>query len=270
MGSIDIETILTIGVIMVAVVVVCGMNNQRAISIEQNVTKAAKTIKTNFYAYNHFKVPVDILITMPKYDHSFWIFNIKPDSKAPYDTPISNGSFIKVYKANGSSARDEKELLGESIIDIPNKKAIRAIHVGLNSSHYDIAISSEPVKSPLGTALTRLRIVNTSPRTLRLNENIVILPHQSFMYLGEYENGIPIGMSFKDQDGILKDFVVDRPISDLFMGLLSDIDLPLYSGAKFGNEFDDSVWTTEFLLSNTNSQYHRGSEINKAYIPKNW
>ena len=235
----------------------------------------------NFPIRNHYKVPVDIHVSTPitpsENTHgenvkSFVVKRVEPGKGSYYNSPVINGSVIKIYLSNPSQGKGPVSpvLLEETVINIPEGKAIRAIHTGLMSSHYDISISSDPIKSPLGnlgSAIPRLRIVNTSSRTLRLNGNIVIPSRKSFMYMGEFGNGIPIGTILKDQDGYLHDFKIDRPISDLFMGITSDINVPLYTGAKLGNQFDDTTGTTEFILFSKDSQTHRGSNINKAYLP---
>ncbi len=164
--------------------------------------------------------------------------------------------------------------IGGSILTIPEDKTITALHCGMSVGSTDIALSSDPVKSPLGTALSRLRIVNTTPSTIYLtttgNNELIIPAGKSYLYYGQYENGIPLGTKIQDINGVLPTYEILVPMTDLFMGVISDIPLPLYNDIKVGLAFNDDPGIVDHALEIHNIQWHRGTLIDTSFIPKNW
>jgi hypothetical protein len=182
---------------------------------------------------------------------------------------VSNAK-IKVHDSRNNF------LIGESTMTTPENKTIKALHCGMVSGHSDISDISEITKSPLGgNSLSRLRIINVTPRDLNLTttggNNLHIPSGKSLLYWGEYEKGVEMGVTFKDVDNILPDYNISIPITDLFMGIISDIEIPLYRGAKIGGEyFDEPGMLYHPLQEINNYQTHIGSLIDKSYVPKNW
>ena len=137
----------------------------------------------------------------------------------------------------------------------------------MSSGHEDLSMAGESTKSTLGTALPRVRIVNASPRCLMLtagSDSIKILPHSSHLYYGENNMGIHIGTILRDQDGFLQDYVINRPMTDIHLGLISDVQTSLYSGSKFGGDFDDTVEVQDL---HSMGGPHNGTLRDRAYIP---
>jgi hypothetical protein len=264
------SNIILIAVLCIAISVLLYSKNQIPPE-KETIHDYTPPPQNDFHIYNHYKISVTIVaVSEDKKSHEIISADVPPGGRSGISMEIAKlwltkGSSIKVYT-------DKKldNFIGTTSIRTPENKLIRELHVGLNSSQYDIAIAAEPTKSPLGTALPRVRIVNMTPKTLRLNENIIIPPFRSYLYFGQYENGIPLGTKLRDMDGQLQDFVIQHPITDIYMGIVSDIAVPLYTGAKIGGEFDDEVNTIDFPLELTDMQKHRGMYIDRSYIPKNW
>ena len=255
-----------------------------------------------FYVYNYYKVPITVKVSENEivdtgklekvgtyrnvttigqkskkdertFEYITLIENVKP-SKFGVITDnrwktITDNKKIAIYESKTN------ELIGESIMTIPQGKTIKALHCGMNSGHTDIAITGDITKSPLGTALPRLRIVNVTPRTINLTttggNKLTIPAAKSLLYFGEYENGIPMGVTFKDIDGILPDYNLKIPLTDLFLGIISDIEIPLYRNSKIGGAFFDDPGVMYHPFEELRGyQLHRGAFIDKSYIPKNW
>ena len=238
----------------------------------------------DFFVYNYYKIPIALYVTSQltpirgapiintKKTDIFIVENVEPgerkgvkiDSVMKY---LRDGATISVKSSKG-------EIIGKCRLTIEPDKTIRALHCGMNTAHQDISIVSEGTHSPLGTALPRLRIVNTSPRTLRLTTtggNELIIPaEKSLLYMGQYENGIPMGTIFRDIDGILQDYHLELPVTDLFMGMTSDISIPLYRGSYIGGEYQDEPGINYYPLEINPTQLHNGVSIDKTYIPRNW
>jgi len=226
----------------------------------------------DFYVYNYYKVPVDVKIRCPNiYGYKEMVSKVPSGGRLGVKSDAVNknvldGSKIKVYTHTSVPI-----LLGKSKLVIPKNKTIKALHVGLNSSHEDISMASEITKSSLGSALPRIRLVNLTPRDLTFRigwQTVKIQPHSSYMYLGENYQGIHMGTVIRDMDGYLQDFVVDKPITDIHFGFISDIKTPLYTGSKLGGELDDTVEGVNYLQElHGLGGPHNGSLRDKTYIP---
>lgn len=264
---------------------------------------------SKFYVYNYYKVPIDVLVSEKEIidrDSAKLIGTIGEDvvSRADvsiyerkpaevvesmsYITLIENvpsGKFKAIPNNKWKNITDNKKILivesgkktsiGKSVMTIPKGTTIKALHCGMNTGHTAIEMTSDITKSPLGTALPRLRIVNVTPRTVNLTTtggNVLTIPaSKSLLYFGEYENGIPMGVTFRDIDGILPDYNLKIPVTDLFLGVISDIEMPLYRGSKIGQAFFDDPGVMYHPFEELRGyQLHRGAFIDKSYIPKNW
>lgn len=234
----------------------------------QNTKNIGNNLFYSIKLHNHFKIDVDVIAMVGNLPLTI-SSGVKPkgyrDVSIP--RPLKKGDIVLVQTENNI-------LLSKIFIE---EDGMTDIHFGMNTAHYDISVSSEPGKSPLGTALPMLRIVNTLSKTIKLSTsgvtqhpgNIEIPPGKSMLYRGMYENGIPIGTIFTDVEEILQDFVVRRPVTDLFLGIVAPSHIYPYTGAKIGGDFDYTTSTIDFPLT-FNLQYHEGSKIDRTYIPKNW
>jgi hypothetical protein len=260
---------------------------------------------TKFYVYNYYKVPITVQVSTTEVidnDKGTLIDNINQEvdvsilERKPKDVTrdltyltlvenVPSGKFKAITEGKWKNITDNKKIIildsntklpiGKSTTTIPKGKTIKALHCGMNSGHSAIEMSSDITKSPLGTALPRLRIVNVTPRTVNLTTtggNILTIPaSKSLLYFGEYENGIPMGVTFRDIDGILPDYNLKIPITDLFLGVISDIEIPLYRNSKIGQAFFDDPGVMYHPFEELRGyQLHRGAFIDKSYIPKNW
>lgn len=241
-------------------------------NIRDNSQPHTPSSKIIVLLHNHFKVEVDVELIYENHVNPLLIArSIKSNEpkNVVINRPLQKGSIVLI-KSGGI-------LLSKIWV---KEDGMKEIHFGMNTAHYDISVSSEPAKSPLGTALPRLRIVNTLSKTINLNTfgdyprsashgSISIPPGSSVLYFGQYQNGLHIGVRFTDVDGVLDDFVVTRHVTDLFLGVAAPQKIFPYTGAKIGGEFDYTTSTIDFPLT-FNIQYHKGSEIDRTYIPKNW
>lgn len=284
-----ITCVVVAACLLFAVYYLCKNDDQKMYAIPRVVNKepySSNLHKEKFYVYNYYKVPISVLVTeLPSTgstsdrggEPGTLIQNV-PSGKYKAVTHgrwehLTQSSKITVVKFNGIG--DNKTVLGESTLNIPEGKTIKALHCGMVSGQSDISIAADITKSPLGTALPRLRIVNLGSRTLNLTTTggnlLTIPPAKSLLYWGEYENGIHMGVTFKDVDGVLPDYTLSKPITDLYLGIISDIEIPLYRAAKIGGDyFDDEGVFYHPLRELDGFQLHRGAFIDKSYIPRNW
>lgn len=269
--------------LLFAVYYLCKNDDQKMYAVPRVVNMEPYSLgshKEKFYVYNYYKVPVTVRVdVLPKDSdgstssvqvtlaHDIPSGKYKAVSQDKWKHLVQN-SKIRVVDAHYN-------VIGESTMNIPEGKTIKALHCGMVSGQSDIAILGDITKSPLGTALPRLRIVNLGSRTLNLTTTgsnlLTIPPAKSLLYWGEYENGIHMGVTFKDIDGILPDFTLTKPITDLYLGIISDIEIPLYRAAKIGGDYFDDEGVFYYPLRELDGyQLHRGAFIDKTYIPRNW
>ncbi len=253
--------VVVVGIILGSIMFIVLKNNKNQ-KLEQK-TRPQRDI-SNFTIYNYYKIPISVFINTNGIKKIADI-DAKKEKSIHIDLPIKKDTIFLVFTSDRGAAK----LLGRSTV-VKSDNDIDALHCGMNSGHLDISMSSETSKSPLGTALGRLRIVNVTEKTLKLNQEIIIPPHRSYMYYGQYNNGIPLGTILKDQDGELEDYIINIPITDLFIGLVSDKKVTQFGGSKIGGEFDDTVYNYEFPLETTDIEAHKGMLIDTTYIPKNW
>lgn len=245
----------------------------------------------NFRIHNHYRIPVDVIAILPnmkvtpgkEYEQGIKLAESIPTTlygeqgnviDSGYDY-FGRGTVVLVY------ASKKRELIGKGVMNIPVGKTIRALHLGMNTGQIDYSARAEITKSPLGAnAVPMLRIVNTTPRNIRLSTvaalndgqlqpDIIIKPYKSVNYFGQFGKGLLPGVVFKDVDGYLNDYKMNIPITDLFIGLISDLHYKSYMGAKFGNQFDDTIFDIADPLELGGIGKFR-SNINPEFIPSSW
>lgn len=103
---------------------------------------------------------------------------------------------------------------------------IREFHVGMVTSRYRAGDSGQDLqKAQAGNVdgMPYVYIHNNTDQPLRLNYNIIIAPHDSLRYRGEYAYGVALGTRLKDQSGVFKDFRILSPMTDIYYGINSDL-----------------------------------------------
>jgi len=272
--------------IVVCFLIVIGMICLRPYHSKKYISKDKPVLKikepfirggNDFYIYNYYNVSIDVSF-IPSSD----IKTIEPGQRIGLNSSdvykyLKNGSIIQVHTSvlqdRLGSPKEHKSplLIGESKLILPEGKSIKSLHIGMSSGHDDLSMAGESTKSTLGTALPRVRLVNTTPRCLNLmigSDKIRILPHSSHMYYGENNMGIHLGVIVRDQEGFLKDYHINKPITDLHLGIISDIKTPLHGGSKFGGDFDDTVDVVNYPMEiHGMGGPHNGSLADRSYIP---
>lgn len=223
----------------------------------------------DFYVYNYYKVPIQVLVNGEVIGDP-----INPKQRLGIDKTtaikyFSNGKAkVRVYAKSDTGKYDM--LIGKSETHTPKNTMIRGLHLGMNSAHEDYSLVADPIRSTLGTALPRLRIVNDTTMKLKFqigSDQICLSPGEDKMYFGEEDHGIHLGSIIHNIDGILQDFTVTIPVTDVHLGIISDRSAPLYTGVKIGGDFDDTVQAKNYLLELWDmGGPHRGMFSDKTYI----
>ena len=93
-----------------------------------------------------------------------------------------------------------------------------------------------------------IKIHNRTQYPLSINNNINISPGGVLRYTGRDHFGVRLGTLFQDQDKIFKDFIFTIPATDVYYGVVSDIQQPLFGGWQMTPEFDDDPNEPQYLL----------------------
>ena len=250
------------------------------LSNKNNLVTSADAIDYNVFVYNHYNVPVNVVIASE--DNGKVGIDVAPGQKQGMKNSdvrdyLKKGSVVEVYTTKNPKrvGHDEHHnnplLIGKSELVVQEDRTLKAIHVGMNTGHEDLSMAGESTKSTLGTAIPRVRLVNTMPKVLTLtigSDTVKILPNSSHLYYGENHMGIHLGVIVRDQEKHLRDYVIDKPITDLHLGLISDVNVPLFNGSKFGGDFDDTVDVPNHVMEIYGvGGPHNGMFADRSYIP---
>lgn len=94
-----------------------------------------------------------------------------------------------------------------------------------------------------------INIHNLTLLPLKIN-NFEIPPYSIGRYKGPYHMGVELGTVLQNKDGLYLDFIILKPITDVYYGLVSTYDQPLYGG------FDSNFMET--------MQWEFNEDINKS------
>lgn len=138
-------------------------------------------------------------------------------------------------------------------LDIPEGTSINKLHIGMITSRWVGADSDMNIGKPGLNAVQGLpwiKIHNMSDVPLSLNHNIDISPNGTLRYTGRDHFGVRLGTVFDDQDGIYPRFIWTIPATDVYYGVVSDLQQPLFGGHQLSPEFLDAADEPHYLLEN--------------------
>src|SRR5207253_3801348 len=190
----DIENPIVVVIIIISIIVVSyifyKLSSKKSINLSPKNTKDNKgegfKEGKDFYIYNYYKIPIDVYIvpqgddisdnSIKAFEPVLMASNVPSGKRKGVQLDmiqkyIKNGSIVSVrglglgtseitYDKPNSTPNQPGVLIGESTLNLPPNKIIRHLHLGMVSGHDDIYMSGEITKSPLGTSLPRVRIVN--------------------------------------------------------------------------------------------------------------
>lgn len=208
---------------------------------------------TNFQMFNYFpKTPVKVEVV-----HSAETTLSRSDlakpliaSIAPLKTEglthaqvvkhLTPGTVLKfsIVKPDGTSQH-----YSDYVVNTRNNERIKNLHIGMITTRY-IGHSTDALRmsTTAGNAIggnAWVIIHNTTAIPLILNDgDIKVEPHSTLRYLGYLNQGVTLGTYFKDATGLYPDFQYLQPQSDLYYGIISDLQQPLNGCLQF-EEFND-------------------------------
>jgi hypothetical protein len=252
-----------LGLVLVAtffVVIVFFMSTPKEhFSVKQKSTikEGYKPPKTNFIIYNylpHHCISIDVYPSQDKgitYDAPISLVKEIPPLRKGGLTTEQVIDFLKpaymlrfyIFKPG---KENEKQRYADYIIDVESDERIKALHVGQVTGKYlagNMQQQGLVSTSAIGIsayAAPFVKIHNATEIPLILNGgNIVVEPHQVIRDKGSsLHQGVPLGMIYRDNDRIYPDYHMLSPTTDIYFGVISDLQQSLYSG--FSMEYNDS------------------------------
>lgn len=225
----------------------------------------------DFYVYNYLNKPVqvDIVETHSRIDRKF-IQNISPHSRRG----IKSSDVVK-YLRSGTTLRvfvldDGKRILFSNYtLDLPGNETIRALHIGMITSKW-VGATPDSTFIPPNAIQGRpwIKIHNMTAMDLRINNNISISPYGLFRYTGRDHFGVRLGTIFTDQKGIFPSWTFKIPATDVYWGVVSDLQMPLFAGWQIDSEFTDESDEPQWLLQNGWMGGPAKGKIAPGFIPK--
>lgn len=166
---------------------------------------------------------------------------------------FESGNRFRVYTFDERSPGLNEEFYADYEIDTPEGTTIKDLHIGMITSRWvgandDFNIGKPGLNAVQG--LPWIKIHNYTDRVLVLNNNINISPKGTLQYTGRDHFGVRLGTVFSDQDGIFPDYIFTIPATDVYYGVVSDIQQPLFGGFQLDENFNDDPDEPHHLLEN--------------------
>jgi len=138
------------------------------------------------------------------------------------------------------------------VINTRQGERIKNLHVGMVTTRFmanttdSLHVSTTAANALQGSAW--LIIHNTTNIPLELNNGeIKVDPHSTYRYLGYLNQGVTLGTYFKDPSGLYPDFQYLQPHTDLYYGIVSDLQQPLMGCVQYDDfndqcNYGDTLW----------------------------
>lgn len=235
-------------------------------SSKKTVTEGFINLGHDFYIYNYLSKIIKIYsnTTLSEINPSkpSLIATISPHSRKGFpkkdiEQYLKRNSKFSVYIVGDENSSGEKKssskeceyLFSEYELDVPEGETIKMLHVGMVTSKW-VGSDGDSSISP-GNAIQGLpwiKIHNMTDYPLSINNNINISPRGTLRYSGRDNFGVRLGTVFKDQNSIFDDFIFTTPATDIYYGVVSDIQQALFGGFQLTEKFIDSTYEPQNLL----------------------
>jgi hypothetical protein len=196
--------------------------------------------------------------------------SLKTFRRAVIERYLIAGSRIEVYTFDEDRSGLKERYFGSYEMKVPEGTTIRMLHVGMITGRWVGSNAIDTAYNPGYHAVQGqawIKIHNLTDFPLALNENINISPGGVLRYSGRDHFGVRLGTVFRDQDGIFPDYIYTIPATDIYYGVVSDIQQPLFGGFQLTPEFDDDPNEPQFLLEEGWYYSDAKGKIPYGYLP---
>ena len=169
---------------------------------------------------------------------------------------LKPGNILRIYVFPPGHPEERVEY-ADYVVTTRNDERIKALHIGMVTTRFigdawanNTNVTKVANAGPKGNIY--LDIHNTTNLPISLNERkIHVPPHGTARVLGinDRNDGIPLGMWFRDDDGMYPTYQQLKPYSDLYYLAASDVQQPIQGtwNIEFTDEIDPSstLWAFE-------------------------
>ena len=202
------------------------------------------------------------------------LMTIDPSSVAFLDRKVADmtfirGNMIRVYTRDESGS--ERLFSTYSFKNIPEGESINKLHIGMITSRWVGANSDFNIGKPGLNAvqgLPYIKIHNRTDYTITLNGAIRISPGGTLLFTGRDHFGVRLGTVFDDDNQIFPQFIFTVPATDVYYGIVSDIEQPLFGGFQIDEKFDEEPYEPQYLLEMGWMGGPAHGKIPYGYLPK--
>ena len=225
---------------------------------------------SDFFVYNYLNKPVqiDIVQGIPQ----IFIDRIEPHQRRGVKMSdvvkyLRSGAMFQIYVLDPTKGRI---LFSNYSIDLPKDATIRALHIGMITSKWVGATQDYKFIPGLNAVQGRpwIKIHNRTALNLHINNNIDISPYGTLRYSGRDHFGVRLGTIFTDQEGIFPSWKFKVPATDVYWGVVSDLQMPLFAGWQIDSEFTDDSDDIQYLLENGFMGGPAEGNIAPGFIPR--
>lgn len=162
----------------------------------------------------------------------------------------------------------EERIFAYYEMNIPEDTTIKQLHIGMLTSKYVGASDFDLGQRGISVqGMPWLKIHNLTLLPLQINENINITPEGMLRYTGRQHMNVSLGTVFKDMDDIFPTYIYTVPASDLYWGVVSDIQQPLFGGFQLTPEFYDDDFTPNDMQQLNYLSGPAFSNITPGFLP---
>lgn len=208
------------------------------------------------YNYLNKTIRLKAIWTNGDQSHEYLLAVIPPRSVKTFplneiQAYLTSGTKIDIYTFDRSKPGIPERYYSSYNMNVPEDTTIKMLHVGMITSRWVGADGDFNIGKPGMTAVQGMpwiKIHNYTNYPLAINENINISPGGILRYAGRDFYGVRLGTVFKDQDGIFPDYIFTIPATDVYYGVVSDIQQPLFGGFQLTPEFNEDPNEPQWLL----------------------
>lgn len=260
-GPIAYGIIILVSVCMIIVLlfVPSGEKKSEDTSCRENFMKTPSDFLVFNYLPNH-KVQVDIIqqnvlidptsgraaaLADESYSQRPLVETVKPlktegltrEKANKYLTP---GNLLRFYVIG---PKGKKQHYTDYVVNTRHGERIKNLHIGMVTTRFMAnttdSLHTTSTAGNAGQGSAWLVIHNTTNLPLSLNKGeIKVEPRSTFRYLGYLNQGVTLGTYFKDDTGLYPDYQLLQPYTDIYYGIVSDLQQPL-NGCLQYEEFND-------------------------------
>ncbi|MDB4769573.1 hypothetical protein OAG24_01270 [bacterium] len=274
--------ILTILIILVIVIIYFTYNiNHRSFSPPEYYTddvSLASQSPSNFKVTNYLLKPVKVVIEGIDVISRLDCNETKWLTLGENDRLVQNGNIVSIYILDEGRETNSTDILYSNYVLDFSSRVLTSLKIGMITSRW-VGADQDSVYVPAGNAVqgrpwVKVHNLTNIPISFApLNGNFKVAPYSTSRYSGRDHFGVRIGTLFTPantdvQSSLYPVFKFNTPATDIYYGVVSDIDQPAFGGWQIDSKFSDEINEPQWLLENGWEGGPGFGHIVPGYLPK--